>query len=53
MFDIFLNMQNISVFLSIVFIQGTTGFGFGIILMCFIPDLLAYKMSVGISTLLL
>lgn len=56
MFDIFLNMQNISVFLSIVFIaafiQGITGFGFGIILMCFIPNLLGYKMSVGISTLL-
>ncbi|WP_459481017.1 sulfite exporter TauE/SafE family protein [Clostridium saccharoperbutylacetonicum] len=56
MIDIFFNISNILFFLATVFIagfiQGITGFGFGIILMCFIPNLLGYKMSVGVSTVL-
>ncbi len=56
MINIFFNMQNMLLFLLIVFVaafvQGVTGFGFGIILMCFAPSLLGYQMSVGISVLL-
>lgn len=56
MFNTFLNVGGILSFLLIIFvaafIHGVTGFGFGIILMCFLPNLLGYQMSVGISALL-